>query len=264
LAENRTGPENSLAYTEKPDSLSIRVEAHKRFSNFSLEDWLEINLPCKKGDVILDLGCGNGNLFTVYHKKITDTGVIVGIDQSSALLLKAREGSKVSSKVLIEWDMNQPLPFITHSFDFVISTFAIYYVENVSLICKEINRVLKPKGEVFLIGPKRNNANELYDFNERVFNFRSYEKVERRTNRLENEFYPTMRGIFPKCSMEEIKSKLIFPDKHEFVRYYMATLLYEESIAKASFKPDREYLLSINLFNFEISKEIIVLKGKKH
>lgn len=262
MTDNSTEPE-SLAYTETLDALSVRIKAHKEYSNFSLEDWLDKNVCFRKGDVILDLGCGSGNLFPVYADKIGDQGAIVGIDQNLNLLERAREVKVTSSVVLFKMDINQPLPLIRENFDHIISTFAIYYVEDQMPVLKEMKRVLKNAGEIILVGPSDNNAAELYEFNKTVFGFGRDEKAGLRTNRLEKEFYPNVSLLYEKVCLEKIPSKLIFPNKMEFVKYYMATLLFEESAIKTGMKPTLAELLSKELVSTVVSKEMIVLRGQK-
>jgi len=262
MTDNYAKPE-SLAYTETLDALSVRIKAHKEYSNFSLEDWLDQNIAFREGDVILDLGCGSGNLFPVYADKLGDRGAIVGIDQNVNLLEKARDVPVASSVVLLKMDIGQPLPLVTESFNHVISTFAIYYVEDQTLVLKEMKRVLKNGGEIVLIGPSAENAAELYEFNKAVFGFGRDEKAGLRTNRLEKEFYPQVSSLYEKVCLEKIPSKLIFPDKVEFVKYYMATLLFEESAVKTGVKPTLAELLSQKLASTAVSKEMVVLRGQK-
>jgi len=261
--KNDSTKRNSLAYVETLDALSIRIEAHKRYSNFSMEDWIKQNITFHEGDAILDLGCGSGNLFPLYSDKLGERGTIVGIDQNTVLLEKARDIKVNTSIVLLNLDINQPLPLIKEDFDHVISTFAIYYVDEPKDVLEEIKRVLKKTGDLILIGPTDKNASELYEFNKSIFGFGRNEKVILRSNRLEKEFYPALSSLFSEVCLEKIPSKLIFPNKMSFVKYYMATLLFEESAKKAGFKPSRKELLATKVASKEISKEMVVLRGKK-
>jgi hypothetical protein len=122
---------------------------------------------------------------------------------------------------------------------------------------------LKNTGEIVLIGPTDKNASELYEFNKTVFGFGRDEKVVLRTNRLEKEFYPFVASLFKCVRLEKIPSKLIFPNKQEFIKYYMSTLLFEESAIKKGVKPTMTELLSKELASKEISKEMVVLRGQK-
>ena len=252
-------------YNETQDNLSIRIEAHKNFSSFSLEDWLAANLPAKEGDHILDIGCGNGNLFPVYLKKITGRGAITGIDKSKELLLQAQQGAAGFPISLLQWDMNKKMPFSEGTFDYVLSTFAIYYIDDAAAIIKNIAKILKPGGEMFLVGPAENNAKELYEFNRRLFGLdRGMDEMSAaRTARLEKEFYPLANDVFGCVTRDIIPGQLKFPGKSEFLRYYTATLLFEESCKKTGVTPRPEKINSVELSSWNISKEMVVIRGKK-
>jgi len=254
---------NVLSYAEKANALSVRINAHVAFSNFSLEHWLLKNISLLKGSKLLDIGCGDGNLFPVLSEMIGNTGIIVGIDQSRDLLDKASQKRVNCHKLLMKWDMDDGLPFMDESFDYVTSFFAIYYAKDVGGVLREIKRVLKSPGQLILVGPTGNNAKELYDFNRMVFGFAMGDKANTRTNRLENEFYPESLSVFETAEINKIPSKLVFPDKKEFIKYYMATLLFEESSIKAGSQPDAGKLLAMDAPGLEISKEMVMLKMGK-
>lgn len=255
---------NLLAYTETQHNLAVRIKAHKHFSNFSLEDWLNSHLNLRPGAALLDLGCGNGNLFPVFGKMLGERGLVVGIDKSDELLLEASKQYSITRTLLLKWDMNTKMPFLEGSFDYVISSFAIYYVDDATAILREIKRVLRRSGEVFLIGPANNNAKELYEFNKRIFGFGRDEKIDKRTNRLEMEIYPVLKTLFTDVAFNIIPSKLVFPGKKEFLEYYTATLLFEESVKKCVIKPDMETIDVHDISPIEVSKEMIFLRGIKN
>ncbi len=223
-----------------------------------------MNLPFNIGDRVLDIGCGNGNLFSTFARKLGQKGELVGVDKSKELLSEAEKRKIECGKELIEFDMNKPLPFANESFEHVVSVYAIYYVDDVSSISLEIKRVLKNEGRFLLIGPAQNNAKELNDFNKSIFNIGRDEIIFRRTNRLEDEFYPFLKTIFGKVRCEKIPSRMIFPSKEEFINYYMATLLFEESVAKTGIHPDFKSLCAKKGEDLEISKEMIAVSGEKY
>ncbi len=254
---------NWLGYTETKNNLAIRIEANKKYTDIKLEDWLFRNLAVKKNNVLLDIGCGSGNLFPIFSKKLGASGMIVGLDQSSELLAEAQKTKIKTRKILMRWDMNQEFPFLADNFDGIISTFAIYYVDNVSVMTQEMRRVLKTGATVILLGPGDGNARELYEFNNRVFSITKDEKISLRSSRLEKEFYPAMKRIFKKVSIQTIPINLVFPNKKEFLRYYLATLLYEESVKKTGVVPQPQQLLEMKLSSLKISKEVVVVRGTK-
>lgn len=254
-----TSNKNALGYTESNNALNIRIETHKKYSNFSLEKWIGENIPLAAGQVVLDIGCGNGNLFPVYNTMMQKQGIIIGIDQSLELLASARAVDTDVAKVLLQLDLNNRFPFLPDTFDHIISTFSIYYANDPALTLQEIHRTLKPKGNCYLIGPTDRNASELYEYNQLVFGWGREDKVTQRTNRLEKVFFPAANQLFAKAEKQIIPCKLVFPSESEFLRYYQATLLFEESLKKSGKNVAELELPKNPSLTKEISKEMIVL-----
>lgn len=56
------------------------------------QQWRELlvdQLPLRRGDVVLDVGCGTGLCFDLLQRKIGATGTIIGIDEAPAMLAVA-------------------------------------------------------------------------------------------------------------------------------------------------------------------------------
>lgn len=256
--------ETDLSYNEKKENLAIRIEAHKRFSNFSLEEWIDSALPAKEGGILLDAGCGDGNLFNSYSRKLGENGLIIGIDKDRDLLLKASGRQLSCRKLLMEFDINLRLPFTDKAFDLIVSAFSIYYIDDARSLMNEFKRILIDDGCLLIIGPADNNAGQLYEFNRKVFGVPADGKADARAARIRKEFLPLAKEIFGKVEDEIIPSKIIFPGKEEFVKYYMATLLFEESCKRSGSVPSREELLNVKFDSWEVSKEMIALKIRKN
>ena len=101
--------------------------------------------------IILDFGCGNGELVNEFRKR----GFFAfGCD------LNFKEGPHVSymqEKRIIRLFNKDPytLPFVDNTFDFVLSNQVFEHVKNYSSALSEITRVLKPGGISFNIFPPR-------------------------------------------------------------------------------------------------------------
>jgi SAM-dependent methyltransferase len=253
----------NLGYNEVQEKINIRINAHKKFSNLSLEDWLGENLSLNAGNSILDLGCGNGNFFPVYEKQIKERGLIVGMDKSTELLSRASNIDTNCRKILLELDLDQEWPIFNSIFDLAISTFAIYYASSVNDVLRKINDLLLPSARLCLIGPTSNNAAELYEYNKSVFGFDRSDKIETRTTRLENEFLPECRNTFGRVETRMIASKLVFPDRNEFIKYYCASLLFEESSKAAGREPSWDELAEKATETPELSKGMIAIWSYK-
>lgn len=223
----------NLSYLEKQEKLNIRIRAHKEFANFDISEWMDRFLGNKERKDILDVGCGNGNHLGLYLRHVGPNGCVTGLDRESTLIAEARENHRDATNLYLEVaSMDDPLPFEDQTFDTCFSVFAIYNAAKPEQLISELIRVMKPGAELVLIGPTRNNAGELYDYNERLTGEAIDPITLLRTDRLRQEILPIANRMFPKVETEVLHSFLTFPDKEEFIRYFMATMLYEEGAEK--------------------------------
>jgi len=221
-----------LSYKEKQDRLSTRIRAHKEFANLDIDEWIARFLARRPRQAIFDLGCGNGNHLHLYLDCVGG-GRVAALDRESALIGEAKQRYQATANLDLQvGSMDAPLPFAAASFDTVFSNFSIYNATDPVFTLRELKRVLQPSGEVVLIGPTMNNARELYAFNERLTGTAIDEVTRIRTDRLRREIVPLARDIFATVHEEVINSYLDFPDAAEFLRYYTATMLYEEGAEK--------------------------------
>jgi ubiquinone/menaquinone biosynthesis C-methylase UbiE len=222
-----------LSYAEKQDKLQIRIRAHKQFANFDIEEWIDGFLSRRPRHAIFDLGCGNGNHLGLYLKHVGPSGTVAGLDREAALVSEARRTYADSANLDVRvGSMNERLPFENGSFDTCFSNFAIYNAADPEFTLGELRRVVRPGGEVVLIGPTRENAKEIYEFNERVTGQAIDPVTLIRTDRLRQEILPIVRRIFGNAQEEVINSFLTFPNQDEFLRYYTSTMLFEEGAEK--------------------------------
>ncbi|GAB2850193.1 class I SAM-dependent methyltransferase [Lentzea nigeriaca] len=102
------------------------------------------------GDVtgrrILDAGCGSGALFA----ELRDRGAIVtGIDASAGMLELARKRLGADADLRVG-DLADPLPFPDNTFDDVIASLVLHYLEDWGPTLAELRRVLTPGGRLIV------------------------------------------------------------------------------------------------------------------
>ena len=222
-----------LSYKEKQDRLATRIRAHKEFANFDIDEWITAFLATRPRRAIFDLGCGSGNHLHLYLASVGASGKVAALDREPTLVNEVRRAYQAAANLDVRvGSMDEPMPFADGSFDTVFSNFAIYNAANAAFTLGELKRILQPGGEVVLIGPTINNARELYAFNERLTGTAIDEVTLIRTDRLRREIVPVVRGIFAKVREDVMNSYLDFPNAEEFLRYYTATMLYEEGAEK--------------------------------
>lgn len=107
----------------------------------------------QKGDRVLDFGCGNGRLFTLFRERDI---FYVGADQSGGLIDRAREkyaAEEKDGKVQFVHLSGGVLPFPDASFDCIFTIAALHHIPSVperERVLREFDRVLKPGGRVVI------------------------------------------------------------------------------------------------------------------
>lgn len=100
-----------------------------------------------RGLRVLDLGCGNGALFSALGERI---GEGVGVDVSPAMIERARARHRRAPHLRFERIAGPELPFEDASFDVVVSFLSFRYLDwDPSL--REIERVLRPGGRLVVV-----------------------------------------------------------------------------------------------------------------
>ena len=126
----------------------------------------------KKGDVIIDLGSGAGNDCFVARAETGETGKVIGIDFTPAMIEKARvnAGKRGFNNVEFRLGDIENVPVTANTADVVVSNCVLNLAPNKQAIFKEIFRVLKVGGhfsisDIVLVGelPKKlQEAAEMY------------------------------------------------------------------------------------------------------
>jgi arsenite methyltransferase len=103
----------------------------------------------KKGDTVLDLGCGSGNQVLNLCEITGKNGFIYGLDITPEMIGKARTKNNKSNVKFVLGDIHK-LPFKNDFFDEVLSNCVINHSLDKKKVYSEIFRVLK-KGGHFLV-----------------------------------------------------------------------------------------------------------------
>src|SRR5450631_1401803 len=126
----------------------------------------------KKGDVVIDLGSGAGNDCFIARSETGETGKVIGIDFTPAMIDKARLNVEKLGFHNVEFRQGdiEKMPVTSNVADVVVSNCVLNLVPNKDGVFKEIYRVLKPGGhfsisDIVLVGAlpvKIREAAEMY------------------------------------------------------------------------------------------------------
>ncbi len=126
----------------------------------------------KKGDVVVDLGSGAGNDCFIARAETGETGKVIGIDFTPAMIARARENAEKLGFHNVEFRQGDidNMPMTSDKADVVVSNCVLNLVPDKNAVVSEIFRILKPNGhfsisDVVLVGQLPaaiQNAAEMY------------------------------------------------------------------------------------------------------
>ena len=102
----------------------------------------------KEGDVVIDLGSGAGNDAFIARNETGESGKVIGIDFTQAMIERARQNNEVRGFNNVEFRLGdiEKMPVTSGTADVIVSNCVLNLVPNKDGVIKEIYRVLKPGG----------------------------------------------------------------------------------------------------------------------
>jgi ubiquinone/menaquinone biosynthesis C-methylase UbiE len=102
----------------------------------------------KKGDTVIDLGSGAGNDCFVARAETGETGKVIGIDFTEAMIDKARNNAEKLGFNNVEFRQGdiEKMPITANVADVIVSNCVLNLVPNKQAVFAEMYRVLKPGG----------------------------------------------------------------------------------------------------------------------
>jgi ubiquinone/menaquinone biosynthesis C-methylase UbiE len=147
------------------------------------------------GGLILDVGVGSGKLTSKYSNSKDDN--IIGLDISLNMLKEAKKNLNVIPLVKADGEF---LPFRDNSFDAIICSELLYYLEKPEMFIQESKRVLKKNGTLLII-----SNNQFWFFLNKI---RQKLKIGPEKDIARRFFYPLeIKSLLARNEFREIKSE---------------------------------------------------------
>lgn len=130
-------------------NINIRIDLHKKYATnqegwFS---WLYRLLSPNAGEKILEIGCGNGEIWRTNSGRIPDGVSICLSDVSEGMIRDVKDNvSGLSGNFTFQVIDCQKIPEQDETFDKIAANHVLFYVKDLDQALSEIGRVLKPEG----------------------------------------------------------------------------------------------------------------------
>lgn len=100
----------------------------------------------KQGDVVIDLGSGAGNDCFIARAEVGETGKVIGIDMTEAMIHRARMNAEKLNFHNVEFRLGEieAMPITSNVADVIVSNCVLNLVPDKRKAFEEIYRVLKP------------------------------------------------------------------------------------------------------------------------
>jgi SAM-dependent methyltransferase len=137
------------------DVYSIMADDYSKLNGYNPD--ADLGLGCglptqfaniKEGDLVVDLGSGAGNDCFVARAETGETGKVIGIDMTPAMIDKARQNAEKLNFNNVEFRLGEieAMPITSNIADVIISNCVLNLVPDKRKAFAEILRVLKPGG----------------------------------------------------------------------------------------------------------------------
>lgn len=142
-------------------NINIRVQLHQKYAANpeSWFSWIFRHLELQSGERVLEIGCGNGELWADRQNELPKDCQILLSDVSPGMVsdVENRLGDRFSYQVI---DCQQ-IPYPDATFDKIVANHVLFYIQDRQQALKEIHRVLKPGGTFMCSTYGKNHMKEI-------------------------------------------------------------------------------------------------------
>ncbi len=254
-----TGMEKSLKNQyQNATNISSRINLHSLYSQNKQGwfPWIFEQCRISPGLRILELGCGDGTLWTDNLSLLPEDISITLSDISSGMLRDARRaiGSSDTRFAFRAFDCRK-IPCKDESFDLVIANHVLFYCDDIPAVLKEVRRVLAPGGRFLCSAYGKAHMQEVsqlvQDFDERIVLSadRLYERFGRENGQ------SILAPFFPKAQWLSYEDCLLVQDAEPLISYVLSCHGNQNQYILDRYKEFRAYTARKTAKGFRITKD---------
>lgn len=262
-----TGMEKSLKNQyQNATNISSRINLHSLYSQNKQGwfPWIFQQCHIKPRLRILELGCGDGTLWTDNLALIPEDISITLSDISSGMLRDARRaiGSSDTRFTFRAFDCKK-IPYKDESFDLVIANHVLFYCDDIPAVLKEVCRVLSPGGHFLCSAYGKAHMQEVSqlveDFDDRIVLSadKLYERFGRENGR------KILEPFFPDAKWLSYEDFLLVQDAEPLISYVLSCHGNQNQYILDHYKEFRAFATKKTAKGFRITKDAGVFLCEK-
>lgn len=150
-------------------NISARIRLHREYSvnPKGWFPWLLEQCELHEGMRILEIGCGNGALWSENREWIPEHMQVVLSDKSDGMLRDVQRELGEDKRFSYEKFDCKEIPYREAEFDLVIANHVLFYCEDISQVLSECKRVLRPNGQFLCSTYGHNHMKEITELVQR-------------------------------------------------------------------------------------------------
>lgn len=243
---------------QNASNISARISLHSLYSQ-NKEGWFPwIYRQCeiRPSMKILEVGCGDGALWTENLARLPEKISVTLSDISEGMLRDARRAAGASDRRFSyrRFDCTK-IPFETASFDLVIANHVLFYCENLPSVCREIKRVLKPGGRFICSTYGKKHMQEVsslvQSFDERIVLSadKLYEKFGRENGS------EILSCFFSEVNWISYEDSLFIPEAEPLISYILSCHGNQNQYILEHYKEFRSFVSRKTKNGFSVTKD---------
>ena len=238
-------------------NISARIRLHREYSvnPKGWFPWLLEQCELHEGMRILEIGCGNGALWSENREWLPEHMQVVLSDKSDGMLRDVQRDLGEDERFSYErFDCNE-IPYGEAAFDLVIANHVLFYCEDIPQVLSECKRVLRPNGQFLCSTYGRNHMKEITQLVQR-FN----KDIVLSADCLYEHFglengAEILRTFFPKAEKHIYKDAIEIDEPEPLISYILSCHGNQNQLLLDQYKEFGEFVSQQMRGGFHITKE---------